>query len=490
MKNKIQLIAYVERCGGDTLTQFDQLLQGDLHGLFGAVHLLPFFHTIHGMDAGFDPIDHLQVDADLGDWADIATIAKHTDVMADVIVNHMSIKSPQFEDFSKHGQASPFAGLFLTEDKVFPQGLSEANKALIYRPRPTSAFTDTRLACGETRRLWTTFTPEQVDIDVQSPQGQEYLQQILATFAQSGIKYLRLDAIGYAIKKAGTNCFMLPETFTLIEALAAQARALGMEVLVEIHSHYQTQIDIASKVDWVYDFALPPLILHALFAGDAAPLQHWLNIRPRNAVTVLDTHDGIGIIDIGTDKLTRLPGLISDAAVDALVEHIHSASQGQSRLATGNSASNLDLYQVNCTYYDALGRDNLRYLMARALQFFVPGVPQVYYVGLLAGENDMALLQTTQVGRDINRHYFSAAEVRQSLQKPVVRKLLELIRLRNQHPAFDGEFQVLPSPAHALSLRWQAAEHFAQLDLNFATTDAHLHYSAAAGTNAFSWQVD
>jgi sucrose phosphorylase len=271
-----------------------------------------------------------------------------------------------------------------------------------------------------------------------------------------GVKVVRLDAVGYAIKKAGTSCFMLPETFDFIAAFASRAKALGIEVLVEVHSYYQRQIEIAKRVDWVYDFALPPLVLHALFNKTAAPLKRWIGIRPTNALTVLDTHDGIGIIDIGAEASDRTghPGLVPPAELDALVETIHANSRGQSRQATGAAASNLDLYQVNCTFYDALARDDRAYLIARAIQFFLPGVPQVYYVGLLAGENDMALLERSGVGRDINRHRYSRAEIDDALQRPVVQDLIDLIRLRNSHPAFGGTFELQASADDRLAVRW------------------------------------
>ena len=178
---------------------------------------------------------------------------------------------------------------------------------------------------------------------------------------------------------------MIPETFAFIGELTEQARARGIEVLVEIHSYYREQIEIAKHVDRVYDFALPPLVLHALYTGDARRLRHWLEISPRNAITVLDTHDGIGVIDAGPDRKNpqASPGLLAPEEIDALVETIHQRSLGESRQATGAAANNLDLYQVNCTYYDALGRRDDEYLMARAVQFFAPGIPQVYYVGLL-----------------------------------------------------------------------------------------------------------
>ena len=457
MKNQVQLITYVDRLGGGGLRALHTLLTGPLHGVFGGVHLLPFFHPYDGADAGFDPIDHTLVDPRLGVWADLKPLCQDFDVVADVIVNHVSRHSPQFQDWLTQGTASEFDGLFLSFDAVFPKGANEPELSAIYRPRPGLPFTPVTLQNGERKMLWTTFTPQQIDINVQHPKGRAYLGSILSTFAANGVNMVRLDAVGYAIKKAGKSCFMMPETFEFIGEFAQQASALGMEVLVEVHAHYRRQIEIAKQVDWVYDFALPPLVLHAFLFGNGKALKHWISIRPSNALTVLDTHDGIGIVDIGSDAADRaaFPGLVSQDELDAVVESIHRNSQGSSRLATGASASNLDLYQVNCTFYDALARDDGAYLAARAIQFFLPGVPQIYYVGLLAGHNDMALLASTGVGRDINRQHFSTADLQAALAKPVVQSLIELIHLRNTHPAFAGVFSAPDCGEHELVLRWE-----------------------------------
>jgi len=323
---------------------------------------------------------------------------------------------------------------------------------------------------GTRRILWTTFTGEQIDINVTHPQGKEYLQSILRTLSDNAVSLIRLDAVGYAIKKAGTSCFMVPETFAFIADFTALARRAGLEVLVEVHSYFRRQVEIARHVDWVYDFALPPLLLHALFNGSARYLREWLSIRPTNCLTVLDTHDGIGIIDVGADPADPVgkPGLLPPGELDAIVERIHANSGGQSRRATGAAASNLDLYQVNCTYYDALGRSDALYLLARAIQFFVPGIPQVYYVGLLAGGNDMELLARTGVGRDINRHYYTSGEIDAALQRPVVAQLCALIRLRNTHPAFEGRFVLHETPDSVVELEWLSGEHFARLGVNLA----------------------
>jgi sucrose phosphorylase len=482
MRNQVQLITYVERLGG-TLPGLVQLLEGPLEGLFGGVHLLPFFEPIDGADAGFDPIDHTRVDARLGSWADIAALARATDVMADVIVNHVSSRSPQFLDFLAKGGASDYAGMFLTFDGVFPRGAADKDLLAIYRPRPGLPFTSAQLADGTQRLFWTTFTPEQIDIDVSHPRGREYLASILRVFARNGIRTVRLDAVGYAIKKAGSSCFMLDETFEFIRTFTDRARHYGLDVLVEVHSHYAKQIEIARHVDRVYDFALPPLVLHAFFAGTTRYLRHWIDVRPRNAVTVLDTHDGIGVIDIAADERnrSRSPGLVPDAELTLLVERIHANSRGESLRATGAAAANLDLYQVNCTFYDALGRDDLKYLLCRAIQLFLPGIPQIYYVGLLAGANDVTLLTRTRVGRDINRHYYTRAEIDDALQRPVVAQLLELIRLRSSHPAFLGAFEALKSADDALDLLWRNGTEFARLRVNVGTCAHQLEYSLAGG---------
>ncbi len=493
MRNQVQLITYVDRLSSGGLNELQALLDGPMN-VFGGAHLLPFFHPIDGADAGFDPIDHTQVDPRLGNWDSLRALGGVVELMADLIVNHVSRDSPQFQDFLEHGVQSPYAGMFLTLDRVFPGGATEADLLRIYRPRPGLPFSGVTLRNGESRLLWTTFTPQQVDIDVQHPRGRAYLEAILNRFQNAGVKAIRLDAAGYAIKKRGTSCFMIPETFAFITELAEQARSRGIEALVEIHSHYLQQVEIAKRVDRVYDFALPPLVLHALFKGDSRYLKKWLAISPRNAVTVLDTHDGIGVIDVGADAADpqARPGLLDPKEIDDLVETIHARSNGQSRQATGAAASNLDLYQVNCTFYDALGCRDTEYLIARAIQFFAPGIPQVYYVGLLGGTNDMDLLARTGVGRDINRHYYTPAEVTSSLAKPMVQALLDLIRFRNSHPAFAGEFALETSSDRSLIIIWKHGAEWAKLSVDLAEPSAFIDFSAPSGSQrkAISPQIE
>jgi sucrose phosphorylase len=262
MKNKVQLITYADRLGGGNIIELHRLIKGPLAGLFGGVHILPFYYPIKGSDAGFDPINHTRIDPCLGSWADIKALGQDVDLIADLIVNHVSSASPQFMDYSEKGDASIYNGMFLTMDGVFPAGATESDLLTIYRPRPGLPFSYATLKNGKKRLLWTTFTKQQIDINVNHPQGQAYLQSVLQTLHENNIRMVRLDAIGYAVKKPGSSCFMIPETFAFIETLARQAAKLGIEVLVEIHSYFRRQIEIARQVDRVYDFVLPPLVLH------------------------------------------------------------------------------------------------------------------------------------------------------------------------------------------------------------------------------------
>jgi len=475
MRNGVQLITYADRFGGGGISDLHELLEGPLAGTFTGVHLLPFFLPFDGQDAGFDPIDHGVVDPRLGTWDDLANLARGLDVTADLIVNHISDQSPQFEDFLQNGNKSSSAGMFLEYDTVFPEGATDEDLLAIYRPRPGLPFTFVSMSDGSTRLMWTTFTSHQIDLDTSSPQARSYLTDILDRLSKAGVSEVRLDAVGYAAKTAGTSSFMTADTYDLISELMEDVHARGMEALLEIHSHFTDQLEMSEIADHVYDFALPPLVLHGLYTGSAQPLREWFKMSPRNAITVLDTHDGIGVIDVGPSG--DLAGLLTGDQIDELVDGIAKSTNGESVTATGTAASNLDLYQVNSTYFSALGCDEDKYLIARLIQFLAPGVPQVYYAGLLAASNDTALLERTGVGRDINRPYYTLTEVIDELKRPVVRRLMALARFRNTHAAFNGTFSCLPDEDHVLHMSWTNGEATLDVWIDVAAASFRLEHS-------------
>jgi sucrose phosphorylase len=332
----VQLIAYVDRFGG-TLAALSRLLDGPLHGLFGGVHVLPFYETYDGVDAGFDPIDHLRVDPRVGDW-DVRRLSRSVEVVADLVVNHVSDRSAPFRDVLAHGADSPYAGMFLTYDAVFPGGATEADLLRVIRPRPGLPFTPVTLG-GRPHLAWTTFTPHQIDLDVRAPVARRYLSDVLSRLATGGVTTVRLDAIGYAVKTLGTTCFLTPETFRFVDSLTAEAHGRGLRTLAEVHAAPAYNASTARHVDLVYDFVLAPLILHAVFTGDGGPLRDWLSRRPPNCVTVLETHDGIGLVDAGSGGESAVAGPLSPSQLDALVTAMDHNSGGTSRASWSRMAA-------------------------------------------------------------------------------------------------------------------------------------------------------
>lgn len=450
----VSLLAYADRLAGD-LAGLRALLDGPL-ATFEGVHILPFFTPFDGADAGFDPVDHAAVDPRLGDWNEVRAIAAGRAVTADLIVNHVSSASAEFVDWLARGDESDAAGMFLTFDTVFPDGARESDITAFYRPRPGLPFTAYRAGDGTRHLVWTTFAPTQVDLDVAHPRARAYLERILRTLREGGVTTVRLDAVGYAVKTPGTASFMTPETLDFVREITALARGVGLRVLVEVHAHYSHQLAIAPLVDLVYDFALPPLILHSLGTGTVDRLDHWLGIRPHNAVTVLDTHDGIGVIDAGPDD--QHPGLIDEDEMRAIFRRAAEATAEHSELASVRPAWVSLPHQINASFASVLGGDAATHVLARAIQLWVPGEPQLYYLGLLGGLDDRELFARTGIGRDVNRHHYTREELAAALDSELTRALLALVRLRSAHPAFEGAFSHRVAGPAALELRWEGAD--------------------------------
>jgi len=453
------ILVYAERVGGN-LGEIEKLLAGPLAD-FNGVHVLPFFHPYDGDDAGFDPIDHTIVDPRLGDWTDFKRISETHELTADLIVNHASYLSPEFIDWQAKGDASEFAGMFLTLDVVFPNGATEEGITSFYRPRPGLPFTAYEVD-GKRRLVWTTFMPSQVDIDIKHPAGQAYLVRILEALKSGGVKVVRLDAVGYAVKTPGTDSFMTAETLEFVKEIGELIHSYGMRVLVEVHAHYTQQLEIAPLVDLIYDFQTAPLLLHSFFTGTVDRLDNWFKIRPHNCLNVLDTHDGYGVIDGG--PINGRPGLITQDEMAFIFERAAENTGGHSQIASVVPQWFNLPHQINATLPNILANDTA-YVASRAVQFFLPGEPQVYYVGLFNGMDDRQLFARTGQGRDVNRHNYTPAEISAALEQPVTQAIVALARIRN-HSAFNGEFTWLVTGPSSITLAWQNGADSATLEVN------------------------
>lgn len=467
LQNKVQLITYADSLGKN-LNELHTALEQYFSDIVYGVHILPFYPS--SSDRGFSPLTHVEVDPAFGTWEDIKRIGEKYDVMCDFIVNHRSSQSEWFQDFLEKGDNSEYKECFITEEKF--GDVSEETLKKIDMPRPESPFVEFACSDGTIKKVWCTFSKDQIDLDTTSPKVKAYFNEVMEVFAQNGVDIIRLDAAGYAAKEPGTTCFLISPTYSLIEELGASAYKHGMAILPEMHNHYKLQLNLAKRkgVDYVYDFALSMLLMHALLNKETEYLKHWIDIRPEKSITTLDTHDGLPIPDI--------VDLLPEEEREKLAMQIKENGGEAVERASGANAENVDHYQINCTYYSALAENDDAYIAARAIQLFVPGIPQIYYVGLLVGKNDEELLEQTNNGRDINRHAYTLEEIEQECMRPVVQRLFKLIQLRNNHPAFSGRFYTKHTPNTELHLGWHHDDgHNAELHVDFETGRATATYS-------------
>jgi sucrose phosphorylase len=453
--------------GGD-LAALERLLNGPLHGLFGGLHILPPFPS--SGDRGFAPMTYDEIEPAFGSWADIERLAAGHDVLLDVMINHVSRRSPAFEDFVRFGRQSRFADLFITLDKVWPGGVPPASDvARIFLRKPDAPFSTITVATtGEQERIWTSFGTkdwsEQIDLDVTSAQTRALITGWLRSFAGHGVRIIRLDAVGYVVKKAGTSCFMVePEIYAFLDWIVGVADSFGLVLLPEVHDQYATHEALAGHGYWTYDFVLPGLLLHAFETGLAARLTEHLARSPERQFTMLDCHDGIPV-------RPDLDGILSQDEMLDLADLVQRRGGNVNRiLSEAHADGDVDVHQLNCTYYAALDCDDDRYIAARAIQLFARGVPQIYYVGLLAGDNDDQAVIESAEGRAINRHDYSTAEVHAALDRRVVQRVADLVRLRATHPAFGGRLDVSSPTRSSVRMTWTADEDTCELEADLAS---------------------
>lgn len=325
----------------------------------------------------------------------------------------------------------------------------------------------------------------QMDLNIKSPLVWEHYDNTLRTLAEYGARIVRLDAFAYAPKEPGSHNFLNePGTWELLKKVRALADKYGVTLLPEIHTGYDEGIyeKVANEGYMTYDFFLPGLIIDALEAADGSRLARWANElqdKGIRVVNMLGCHDGIPLLD--------LKGLIPDKQIQKLIDTV---------VARGGYVKNLHgqknvYYQVNATYYSALGEDDRKMLLARALQLFMPGKPQVWYLDLFAGKNDHDAVARAGVGghKEINRTNLTAAQIEEGLQSPLMAKQLTLLRLRRTNPVFCSEAAITAKcDGTRIVLQWEADEQRAALDADLSTFAFTITVTDAAGNTIDSMQ--
>lgn len=463
----VVLITYADQfreADKPTLSTFSRFYQQHLQSTFPLVHLLPFFPW--SSDDGFSVMDYHQVDPLCGDWQDIARLHQETRLMFDFVCNHMSAHSAWFSHFLAQDPGW---------DDFFISMPPATDLSAVTRPRTSPLLTPFKMADGETRFIWTTFSADQIDLNFANPEVLLRMVNVLLDYLKRGADYVRLDAVGYMWKTPGTRCIHLEKTHQLVKLFRAIADqvAPGTVIITETNVPHQDNISYLGnghdEAQMVYQFSLPPLVLHAIHTGSARALRQWastldLSSNDTTFFNFLASHDGIG--------LNPARGILSEVEIVALVRDL--ALEGALVSYKNNPDGTTSPYEINVTYLDALNREDdddatrlKRFLLAHAILLVFPGVPAIYIQSILGGRNHYDGVRAAGHNRAINRQKYDLEQIEADLaggnwlRQQVYTRLGQLIQLRRRQPAFhpDNPMTLYESENAVLVLRRHQPEN-------------------------------
>ena len=409
-----------------------------LGALVSWVHVLPFHPWTS--DDGFAVLDYSSVNEALGTWADITRLGVDYRLMADLVLNHCSSRSAWFENF-KRGQ-TPGADYFFTPDEAF-------DTSKVVRPRTTPLLNTVVTEQGE-RAVWCTFSPDQVDFDFSNPAVVVEFVSIIRELLDAGVRVFRLDAVAFLWKESGTTCMNLPQTHELIRLFRLIIECAQPDAIVITETNVPNRENLsyfgnANEAHGIYNFSLPPLLVHALVTGTSRYLSSWMmSMPPAQDGTVyfnfIASHDGIG--------LRPVEGLLEQAEVDELLATMERFGGRISWRETGDGEAKP--YEMNIALADALQGTTLgpdqwgleRFLCAHAIMLGLEGVPAFYVHSLVGMRNDEARLAHTSHNRSINRHQWALQALNAELDDEasahyaIFEGVKKLIALRQAQPAF------------------------------------------------------
>lgn len=444
------LITYgnsIQSAGEIPLQTLNHFLQQNLAGVIGNVHILPFFP--YSSDDGFSVIDYYQVNPEWGSWEDIRAISSNFDLMADLVINHCSRENLWFVDYI--GNHEPYSGYFIEADPA-------TDVSQVTRPRNTPLLTPVHTHRG-IRHVWATFSEDQIDMNFANPDVLLEFIRILLLYVENGARFIRLDAIAYLWKEIGSNCIHLPQTHEVVKLLrdvvdyCAPGTVLITETNVPVAENL-SYFGAGDEAHMVYQFGLPPLVLHALNRGNSSYITDWADkIPPLPAgCTYLNftaSHDGIGVRPV--------EGLLPEREVQDLIDCMHRFGGFVSMKA--NPDGSQSPYEINISLFDACmgtrrGADHFqvqRFLCAQAIMLAMQGIPAVYIHSLLATPNDLEHVEKTGRTRSINRKIWDKSELECLLNNPVTpqaevfSELRRMIRIRCAQQAFhpDGRQDII-----------------------------------------------
>ena len=445
----VVLITYADQFsakGEKALPVFTRFYNEWLSRTFSHVHLLPFYPW--SSDDGFSVIDYHEVAPETGTWRDVAELKQSASLMFDFVCNHMSAKSEWFANYL--AQKPGYEDFFISVDP-------ETDLSAVTRPRALPLLTPFTLHDGSVRHLWTTFSDDQIDLNFASPQVLIAMVDVLLHYLMEGARYIRLDAVGFMWKIPGTTCIHLEQTHCLIQLFRAitDAVAPGTVIITETNVPHKDNIsyfgDGENEAQMVYQFSLPPLVLHAVHRQDVKALCQWAgSLTLPSAHTTwfnfLASHDGIG--------LNPLRGILPESEILSLVDKLQ--QEGALVNWKNNPDGTRSPYEINVTYLDALSlRDSsdderiARFILAHAVLLSFPGVPAVYIQSILGSRNDYEGVERLGYNRAINRKKYTAGQVdrelnnNKSIRYQIYSRLSELIAIRRGERAFHPDSQAI-----------------------------------------------
>jgi glycosidase len=426
-----------ERAPLRTLTDF---ALAHLREVITAIHLLPFYPW--SSDDGFSVKDYYGVDPQYGSWTDIRQLGDHFHLMFDAVFNHLSVQGDWFRQYLEgDGQYRDF---FISAEPGW-------DLARVVRPRALPLLTEFGTPEGP-RRIWTTFSADQADLNFRNPEVLWAVLEALLFDVEQGARYIRLDAIAFLWKQPGTTCLHLPQTHRIVQLMRACLDQFAPHVLLITETNVPHQDNLSyfgdgtNEAQLVYNFALPPLVLHSLQTGNAQALTRWARalVLPSDRVTFLNflaSHDGVG--------MNPARGILSEAEIDALV--VRTVGRGGFISYKSQPDGSEIPYEMNINYLDAISHPAAReparlaarkFLTAHNILLSLRGVPAIYFHSLIGSRGDRAAAEATGLKRRINRQKLERAPVESSLQDSSTLRaqifdgLRQQLALRRTHAAF------------------------------------------------------
>jgi sucrose phosphorylase len=566
LPNGVMLNAYPDSIGTKLSDTIALLQRPELHNVFSLFYILPSFFQ-SDLDRGFS-ISRYELNDELVSETDLQALKQLNIVLKfDLVLNHLSVRSPQFLDMLEKGDQSRYRDFFIdwnkfwdSEGKMGDEGYvipDEAHLNRLFMRKPALPILFVRFPDGSERPYWNTFYQQinyreleaddlkhfrilpsegvqniltqvnakiaaredfrdvdlgphqdylekvadiveskrrylgQMDLNAESEVVWEFYEETLKRLADFGGKLIRLDAFAYLHKKPGlTNFFNTPGTWDYLDRLKTIAEAHQLTLLPEIHAQYGKQLHsaVAEAGYPIYDFFLPGLLLDALDQGRNTYLFRWVDeIQSQgiHTVNMLGCHDGIPALDLDgfATEDGYQAGLLETAEIEAIIERVLERG-GRVKNLFGADGKKIAYYQVNATYFSALGEDEQKLRLARAIQLFMPGIPQVWYLDLFAGKNDYAAADQggTAGHKEINRTTLTNEMVAAGLQSAVVLDQLEMMRLRNTAAAFNGTLQIADdTPPNELEMTWSQEDDTITLKANLESYGFTISHSPAGG---------